>query len=191
MPPQVVIPLIFFIFILCAWIINTYNKFVRYRNKIEESWSSIDVALKRRANLIPNLIRITEGYINHEARIFLGKNKISDKKDDQQRLVQENEISRSLGGLLALAEAYPELKASANFLDLQNTLDEIEQEIRHTRDRYNSYVSRLNTLIESFPASIIAAKFGFVRQNYLELEVTAEREIPRVQFGLTSDQEKK
>ena len=114
MPPEVVIPLGFFIFTLCAWTISTYNKFVRYRNKIEESWSAIDVALKRRANLIPNLIRITEGYINHEARIFQGKNKISDKTDDQQRLVQENEISRSLGGLLALAEAYYALLAQRN-----------------------------------------------------------------------------
>ncbi len=191
MPPEVLIPIGFFIFILCAWTINTYNKFVRLRNKIEESWSAIDVALKRRANLIPNLIRITEGYINHEARIFQEKNKISEKTDNQQRLVQENEISRSLGGLLALAEAYPELKSSGNFLDLQNTLDEIEQEIRQTRDRYNSYVSRLNTLTESFPASIIAAKFGFIRQNYLALEVTAEKEMPRVAFGLASEQEKK
>ncbi|MCK9294523.1 MAG: LemA family protein [Desulfobulbaceae bacterium] len=191
MRPEVIIPLCFFVFVFFAWTISTYNKFVRYRNKIEESWSAIDVALKRRANLIPNLIRVIEGYSNHEARIFQEKaERLAGKSKTAERMAEESHISQSLGGLMALAEAYPDLKASGNFLDLQNSLDEIEQEVQHARDRYNSYIGRLNTLVESFPASLIAGRFGFTKKSYLALELTTQREMPAVDFSTPSAPEK-
>jgi len=191
MRPEVIIPLCFFVFIFFVWTISTYNKFVRYRNKIEEAWSAIDVALKRRANLVPNLIRVIEGYSNHEARIFQEKTEmLAGRSKSAERMAEESHISRSLGGLMALAEAYPDLKASGNFLDLQNSLDEIEQEVQRARDRYNSYIGRLNTLVESFPASLIARRFGFSKKSYLALELATQREMPAVDFSAPPAPEK-
>lgn len=183
MTPEIIIPLIFGSVFCCAWGIGTYNKFVKYRNHIEEAWSGIDVALKRRANLIPNLIKVIEGYGQHEARIFQEKNQsVSEDTNNSRRIEEESRISKSLGGLLALAEAYPDLKASENFLSLQKSLDEVELEIQNARNRYNRYVSRLNTRVESFPSSLIANKFGFTRQEYLSLELATQREMPDVDF---------
>ncbi|MBU4260958.1 MAG: LemA family protein [Proteobacteria bacterium] len=192
MRPEVIIPLCFFVFVLFAWTISTYNKFIRYRNKIEEAWSAIDVALKRRANLIPNLIRVIEGYSNHEAKVFQKKTEqLAGNAKTAERMAEESHISKSLGGLMALAEAYPNLKASGNFLDLQNSLDEIEQEVQRARDRYNSDIGRLNTLVESFPSSIIARRFGFSKKSYLALELATQREMPEVDFSPAPQQDKK
>ncbi len=182
MQPQFFIPIVFVCIVFGAWLIGTYNKFVKYRNRIEEAWSGIDVALKRRANLIPNLVRVIEGYSTHENTIFEEKIKQLGGGSGSSRIEQENKISKSLGGLLAYAEAYPDLKASGNFLDLQNSLDEIEQEVQQARNRYNSYIGRLNTLVESFPSSVIAKKFDFVKQDYLALELATQREMPNVEF---------
>lgn len=187
MTPELLIPVFFVAFILTAWFIGTYNKFVKYRNRIEEAWSGIDVALKRRANLIPNLVRVIEGYGSHESKIFQEKTRQLGEISDSSRMEQESQISKSLGGLLALAEAYPDLKASENFLDLQNSLDEIEQEIQQARNRYNSFVGRLNTLVESFPASFIARKFNFEKQEYLALELATQREMPNVTFASSQE----
>ena len=183
MRPEVIVPLCFFIFVLFAWTISTYNKFVKYRNKIEEAWSTIDATLKRRANLIPNLVRVIEGYSNHEARIFQEKTgRLADNSKTSERMAEESHISKSLGGLMALAEAYPDLKASGNFLDLQNNLDEIEQDVQRARNSYNSYIGRLNTLVESFPSSIIARNFAFTKKSHLTLELATQREMPAVDF---------
>jgi len=182
MQPQFLVPVFFVCFVIVAWSISTYNKFVKYRNRIEEAWSSIDVALKRRANLIPNLVRVIEGYSTHENSIFEEKIKHIGHGSETSRIEQESKISKSLGGLLALAEAYPDLKASENFLDLQKSLDEIEQEIQRARNRYNAFIGRLNTLVESFPSSIIARKFNFFKQDYLALELATQREMPNIEF---------
>jgi len=182
MPPQLLIPVFFICFVTIAITISTYNKFIKYRNRIEESWSGIDVALKRRANLIPNLVRVIEGYSAHENKIFDEKIRQLSGDSGSSRMEQESKITKSLGGLLAIAEAYPELKASENFLDLQNSLDEIEQEVQKARNRYNAFIGRLNTLVESFPASLIARKFGFDKQDYLTLELATQREMPDVEF---------
>lgn len=182
MPPQFLIPIFFVGFVTIAVLIGTYNKFVKYRNRIEEAWSGIDVALKRRANLIPNLVRVIEGYSAHENKIFEEKIRQLSGESDSSRMEQESKITKSLGGLLAIAEAYPDLKASENFLDLQKSLDDIEQEIQQARNRYNGYVRRLNTLVESFPSSLIAQKFDFVKQDYLALELATQREMPNVDF---------
>ena len=182
--PEVIIPVIFIFFVSTAWFISSYNRFIKYKNKIEEAWSGIDVALKRRFNLIPNLIRAIEGYGEHEAKTFQTKNSyLTGSNGKSDRVEEESRISKSLRGLLALAEAYPDLKASANFLDLQNSLDEIEEDIQKARNQYNRYVGKLNTQIESFPASLIARKFGFEKQNYFTLDLATQRELPEVSFA--------
>ena len=174
----------FVLFVSVAWLIGTYNRFIKYKNRIEEAWSGIDVALKRRFNLIPNLIRSVEGYSEHEANIFRTKSDyLTGSTGMSNRVEKESQISKSLRGLLALAEAYPDLKASANFIDLQNSLDEIEEDIQKARNRYNSFVGRFNTLVESFPATFIAGKFGFEKQNYFALDLATQRELPEVDFS--------
>jgi LemA protein len=181
----IVILLVFVTFILAAWFIGTYNKFIKYKNSIEVAWSGIDVALKRRFNLIPNLIRAIEAYGDHEAAIFQTKGSSYAKETSgvSTRVEQESHVSDSLRGLLALAEAYPDLKSSANFLDLQNSLDEIEADIQKARNGYNRTVGRFNTLIESFPALYIARKFGFTKKSYFTLDLITQREVPEVNFS--------
>ncbi len=180
----IIIFVIFALLASIAWFINAYNRFIKYKNRIEEAWSGIDVALRRRFNLIPNLIRAIERYEKHEDKIFQTKNDYwAGSTDISNRVEEETQVSKSLRGLLALAEAYPDLKASANFLDLQNSLGEIEEDIQTARNRYNSNVGRFNTLIESFPANFIARKFGFEKQNYFTLDLATQRELPEVGFS--------
>ncbi len=184
MQPELIIPFIFGIIILSAWTIGTYNRFVKLKNRIEMARSSIDVALKRRANILPSLVKVIEGYASHEASIFMEKiHQLGERPNGNIDLQDQSKISRSLGGLLALAEAYPELKASENFLNLQQSLNAIEAEIQRARDRYNNFISRFNTLVESFPASFIARKFHFQRQSYLSLELATQREMPDVSIN--------
>lgn len=182
MRPEFFIVFIFFSVAISGWLIGTYNKFIKYQNRIEEAWSSIDVALKRRFNLIPNLIAAIKGYRTHESDII--DNKTNQLKNDSMgdRLASETQITHSLSGLLAVAEAYPDLKASVNFLELQKSLMEIEADIQDARVRYNKIVATLNTLVESFPASLIAAKFGFKKQPYFSLDLATQRELPEVGF---------
>lgn len=182
MNPQIVIPALFVTIAFTAWAIGTYNKFIKYRNRIEESLNGIDVALKRRANLIPNLVRVIEGYSSHEDRILQEKTRQLGSLSEPGRIEQEQQISKNIGGLLAVAEAYPDLKASGNFLDLQNSLAEIEQDVQQARNRYNNFIARFNTMVESFPASLIARKFHFKKQEYLSLELATQREMPDVSF---------
>ena len=178
-----VIPLLVLIVVPMVWIIATYNRFIKYRNRIEESWSGIDVALKRRFNLIPNLISATKGYSKHESDVLSNAAMTrSATATVASREDEESQISKSLTGIIALAEAYPDLKASENFLALQNSLEEIEEEIQTSRNMYNSSVRRFNTLVESFPSSLIARKFGFTRQKFFALELATQRELPEVDF---------
>ena len=188
---QVILPVVFVALVLTAWLIGTYNKFIKYKNRIEETWSSIDVALKRRFNLIPNLIRAIEAYGDHETAVFRTSGRSSQQSAGvSHRVEEESHVSKSLRGLLALAEAYPDLKASSNFLDLQNSLDEIEADIQRARNGYNNYVGKFNTLIESFPAVFIARKFGFEKKNYFSLELVTQREVPEVDFSERRDPDK-
>lgn len=174
----------FFLIIVIVWPIKTYNRFIKYKNGIEEAWSGIDVALKRRFNLIPNLIRAIEGYSAHEAKVMRTKSDYLTRSSGiDNRVEEESRISKSLSGLLALAEAFPDLKASTNFIALQNSLDEIEEDIQKARNLYNRYVGRFNTLVESFPANVIARKFGFKKQSYFSLDLATQREMPEVAFS--------
>jgi len=181
--PQIIFPVIIFVVFPVIWFIATYNKFIKLKNIIEERWSGIDVALKRRHNLIPNLINATKGYSRHESEVLEKTAKIRTEDDSvSSRQEEESQVSRSLIGIMATAEAYPDLKASNNFLVLQNSLNEIEEEIQESRNLYNLAIRRFNTLVESFPSSLIAKKFGFEKQNFFSLELATQRELPVVDF---------
>ncbi|MDD5760137.1 MAG: LemA family protein [Desulfobulbaceae bacterium] len=167
-----------------AYFVGTYNNFIKYRNRIEESWSSIDIALKRRVNLIPNLVEVVRGYEEHETELLQKvSHRFSENRDAPTRMEEESKLSRSLHGLMAVAEGYPDLKASDNFLSLQQNLNEIEKEIQLTRNRYNAEVRKYNTLVESFPSLFIARKFGFTKRNYFTLELASEVDPLRVDFS--------
>jgi LemA protein len=184
---QAMIPLFVFtgfgILVSVIWYIKTYNSFVKYRNRIEEAWSGIEVALKRRFNLIPNLIQAVKGYGDHESRMLASRSaKVLSSSNASDRTEEESRVTKSLSGLLALAEAYPDLKASQNFLSLQASLNEIEFDIQKARNRLNNEVRRYNTLIESFPAKWIAKKHDFRKTEYFALELATQRELPHVDF---------
>ena len=168
------------------WSVQVYNKFIKYRNMIEEGWSIIDVALKRRANLIPKLVAAVKGYQAHEASVL---EKITQQRIDGQSLgssnadrapvtSSESEVSQSLGNLLAVAESNPDLKANTTFLELQDALNQVEKEIANARNRFNQRIRMMNTLVEQFPSNIIAKIFGFRRDRYFQVELATERDIP-------------
>lgn len=188
MQPQFIFPIILVTVFVLFFLIGTYNKFIKYQNRIEEAWSTIDVALKRRFNLVPNLVSAIKGYGKHESDIFESKiNNMKGENEVDSRLKNESKITHSLSNLLAVAEAYPDLKASVNFLELQKNLAEIEEDIQTARVRYNEIVARLNTLIQSFPSSLIAAKFGFEKKDYFSLDLATQRELPKVHFEQKSE----
>ncbi len=177
-------PIILFIgLITVLWLVGTYNNFIKRRNMIEEQWSGIDVALKRRHNLIPSLIKAVKGYGQHESELL---QKTTEQRvgsgDISQRAHDESEISRTLNNLLAVAEQYPDLKASTNFLALQHSLNEIEKEVQQARQRYNTAVRKYNTLVESFPSNIMAKIFNFKTYSYFTLELATQRELPEIDF---------
>lgn len=162
--------------------IYVYNRFVKDRNTIDEAWSGIDVQLKRRHNLIPNLVQTVKGYAKHEASVLekVTAQRAGSKMSDINQ--HETEISKALMNLFAVAEAYPDLKASENFADLQKQLSEIENQIQLARRYYNGSVRVYNTRVQSFPSNIIASYFQFTEREFFEIEVAAERELPEVAF---------
>ena len=160
-----------------------YNRFIKRQNLVMEAWSGIDVQLKRRHNLIPNLIETVKGYSKHEAKVLSELTELrTGSQQVGERGQQETQISQAIKNLLVVAEDYPDLKASQNFLDLQDNLDEIETEIQHARRYYNGAVRDLNILVESFPSNLIAKIFGFALAEFFELDSTASRAVPQVKF---------
>ena len=173
--------------LLVIWAINIYNKLVSKRNMVEEGWSSIDVQLKRRSDLIPSLISTTKAYMQHEEGLFRNLAELR-SKSMSARLVNEQsktetELSRSLGQLFALAEKYPDLKANQNFLHMQQQLSELEDHIQMARRYYNGSVRNYNIQVESFPDSVIASSFNFTKRDFFELENLADRELPKVDYS--------
>lgn len=168
--------------VIVAYGVFVYNRFIKDRNTIDEAWSGIDVQLKRRHNLIPNLVETVKGYARHEAETLekVTAQRTGDGMQDVNR--QETEISKALVDLFAVAEAYPDLKASANFAELQTELSEIEDHIQLARRYYNGAVRVYNTRVESFPSNIVASYFDFTKREFFEIEVAAERELPKVSF---------
>jgi len=173
------------LFVLAAWIVLTYNRLVTLRNRAREAWADIEVQLKRRYDLIPNLVETVKGYAAHEREVFEkvteARAKAMGAKTMKERAEAENYLSETLKTLFAVAENYPDLKASTNFLELQRELVDTEDKIQAARRFYNANVRDLNILIESFPANIIASVFGFKKMEFFEIAET-EREAPKVKF---------
>lgn len=163
-----------------------FNRLVRTRQMAREGWSGIDVQLKRRSDLVPNLIDSVKGYVAHERDVLTrvtqlrGAARALPADAIDQRGQAEGALSLALGRLIAVAEGYPDLKASGNFLDLQQQLSDLENEIQMARRYYNGAVRNLNILIESFPSNLVAGSFGFARADYFELNDAAERAAPAV-----------
>ncbi len=173
--------IIFAILVPIILIITTYNKFIKYRNRMQETWSGIDVALKRRFNLIPNLVKAVRMYSQHEAETLENvTHQRVGAEEPVKRTEEESVISQSLQRLLAVAESYPDLKASHNYLDLQKSLSEVEKEIQTARLLYNSAVRKNNVLVESFPSNLIAKIFKFKTAEYFSLELATQRAVPDI-----------
>ena len=169
------------------YVILSYNGLVAARQRSGEAWSGIDVQLKRRSNLVPNLVEVVKGYAAHETDVLQQVTQLrtrvgGDGETVAARAAVEARLGGALAGLVALAEGYPDLKASQNFRDLQASLDEIERDIQHARRYYNGAVRVLNTKVESFPSNLIASRFGFGLAEYFELDSPAERQVPGVSF---------
>ena len=165
-----------------------YNGLVRSRQMAEEAWSGIDVQLKRRADLIPNLIETVKGYAAHEKTTL---DEVISRRNQAQavpagdvagRAAAEGMLSQALGKLFALAEAYPDLKANQNFAELQQTLETIEGEIQMSRRYYNGAARDLNVKVESFPSNLLASVFKFAKAPYFEIDNPADRAVPTVKF---------
>ena len=168
------------------WAVLLYNGLVRMRNMVEEAWSGIDVQLKRRTDLIPNLVATVKGYAAHEKgtleEVIRLRGLAQNAHGVGETAQAQGLLGAALGKLFALAENYPDLKANANFAQLQASLGEIEEQIQLARRYYNGAVRNLNIAVESFPSNLIAGRFGFVKAEFFELENIAERAVPAVTF---------
>ena len=172
---------------LIGYFIYAYNSLIRKRNLVAEGWSGIDVQLRRRADLIPNLVETVKGYAAHEDRLFreladLRAKSMSSSSVKEQSAVGQA-MSAAIGRVFAIAEAYPELKADRNFRDLQDRLAEVEDELQLSRRYYNGAVRNLNTMIESFPSNLIADAFRFEKAEFFDIGDEAARQAPRVELG--------
>jgi LemA protein len=177
--------IILIILAIIFWLVLTYNSLVTLRNRAKEAWSDIEVQLKRRYDLIPNLVETVKGYAAHEKdvleRVTQARNLAIGAKTMKERRDAENLLSETLKSLFAVSERYPDLKASTNFLELQRELRDTEDKIQAARRFYNGNVRDLNIKIESFPANIIASIFGFEKMELFEIP-EAEKEAPTVKF---------
>ncbi len=174
---------------LIAWWIGTRNDFVRMKNRVEEAWATIDVFLKKRYDLIPNLVETVKGYSKHESEtlkeVVAARSVAMSAKTPEEKVNAENGLTSSLRTLFtAVSESYPDLKANANFLDLQGQLKNIESELESSRRYYNGVVKSFNTKLEIFPANIVGSRMGeeYKTRPYFELDSAEERKNVKVQF---------
>lgn len=173
---------------IALYIVFVYNGLVKSRQMAEEAWSGIDVQLKRRADLIPNLIETVKGYAGHEKSTLEAVVELRNKAqavpagDVAGRAAVEGLLGQALGRVVALAEAYPDLKANQNFLELQRSLEMVEGEIQMSRRYYNGAARDVNVKVESFPSNLIAGQFGFAKKPYFEITNEADRAVPSVKF---------
>ena len=173
--------------VVIIWLIGAYNGLVRLRNAVKNAWSQIDVQLKRRYDLIPNLVETVKGYASHEretleAVIEARQQAINVGDSVAEKAKAENMLSQTLRSLFAVAEAYPDLKANQNFLALQEELTSTENKISFSRQAYNDQAMRFNNKIEMFPSNIVAGMFNFELAEFFEVEDDAQREVPQVSF---------
>ena len=168
------------------YVIATYNSLVGKRTKVEEAFSTMDISMKKRYDLVPNLVSTVKGYTKHEnetlTNVINARNNAYNATTIDEKKKAEGELTQSLKSLFALAESYPDLKANSNFLNLQAQLEKIEQEIANSRRFYNACVYDLNTLIERFPSNLVAKRFKFNKHNMFELDSPEERKNVKVEF---------
>lgn len=175
--------------VVVLWFISIYNVLVRLRNRVKEAWSDIEVQLKRRYNLIPNVVKTVKGYVKHERGVLEGVTKARTKALDAENKGNvkgvekaENMLSGALKTLFAVTENYPDLKANVNFLDLQRELADTENKIQAARRFYNGNVRDINIRVESFPSNVVAKLFNFKKQEFFEIEGEKEKKVPKVEF---------
>ena len=171
--------------LLVIYVISVYNKLVNSKIKVENQWSQIDVQLKRRADLIPNLVETVKGYAKHEegtlTKVIEMRNKAVNASSVNEKVEANNELTGALSRLMVIAEAYPDLKANTNFVSLQNDLKDTEDKISYARQFYNDSAMNFNNLVEMFPSNIIANMFGFKKFEFFKVEEEA-KEVPKVEF---------
>lgn len=171
--------------IVLIYVMSTYNGLVSLKNKVKDQWSQIEVVLKRRADLIPNLVETVKGYASHEKEtldaVISARNKAVSATTPNDEIKANGELSQALGKLLAISEAYPDLKANTNFMDLQNQLKETEDKITYSRQFYNDSVLKYQNAIEKFPSNIIAGMFGFKAFSFFEA-TEEDKKVPEVNF---------
>ena len=167
---------------ILAWGIWTYNRFIRLRNQVNEAWAGIDVQLQRRYDLVPNLLSTVKGYMQHESGVLERVTRLRGNPElgVDERADQESGLSRSIGRLFALAEDYPDLKASEGFQQLHDSLVEIEEHLQFARRYYNGSVRDNNNLVESFPSLLVARLFTFRVAAFFEIELASQRAAPQI-----------
>ena len=184
--PWIPVAPVLIIIVVLLWAVFAYNSFVRLINRAKEAWADIDVQLKRRYDLIPNLVNTVKGYAKHESSAFENVTKARAAAMGAGSLVEkgqaENMLTGALKSIFAIAEAYPDLKANQNFLELQKELSDTENKIQAARRFYNTNIRDLNTKVESFPNNIIATIFRFSQMEFFELEEAAARGPVEVKF---------
>ena len=183
--PSVVAVLLGVLVVLGLWIIGAYNGLVTLKNRVQEAWSDIDVQLKRRYDLIPNLVETVKGYAKHEAgtleNVIKARNAAMSAENRHDKAVAENALSGTLKSLFALAEAYPDLKAQQGFHQMQLDLKDAEDKIQASRRFYNANVRDFNTRTQVFPTNLVAKQLGFSKYEFFEADAS-ERENVKVQF---------
>jgi LemA protein len=174
------------VILVIVWVIILYNLLVKDRNLIKEAWSGIDVQLKRRYNLVPNLVETVKGYTQHERNLFIDitKKRANTIKADKvgDKATAETDLSGMIKTLFAVVENYPDLKANENFLDLQKQLVEIEDQLQYARRYYNGAVRNYNIRVESFPGNLVANILKFKPEEFFEITLATERESPEVKL---------
>jgi LemA protein len=180
-----IVVIVIIVLVALFWVLAR-NSIIASRNRVDEAWSGIDVQLKRRHDLVPNLVETVKGYAQHEQKTFENVTRARADAMAAQGPAQASQaegfLSQALAGLRAVAEQYPDLRATENFQQLSRNLSELEDEIQASRRIYNSNVQAYNTQIQVFPNSLIAGSGGFTEREYFEIEVAAEREAPQVSF---------
>lgn len=178
--------LIAVVVILGFYIISVYNLLVRKRSMMEEGWSGIDVQLKKRHNLIPNLVETVKGYAKHEQetldQVITARNSALKADTVKTQTAAEQQLNTALANVFALSEAYPDLKANTNFVQLQQQLSAIEGDVEKARRYYNGTARENNIMVESFPSNVVANMTGFELAEYFEINNAAERSLPEVKF---------
>lgn len=183
--PIWLIVILVIVVLLILWVIATYNSLVTFRNRVKDAWSQIDVQLKRRFDLIPNLVETVKGYTKHESEtlesVIKARNTYMSATLPEDQMKADGELTKAVSKLFALAESYPDLKANTNFTDLQKDLNETENKIAMSRQFYNDIVMQYNNKVEMVPSNIIANMFHFKKETFFEADKT-ERENVQVKF---------